>query len=299
MIAEDELRPFRPSVLHAGIEVLRECTGSTRTPEEALHFIRQGSADRTSLDYPTAAAVAQVHGWGVFSAHQDVHVAFRESLHQLVLARRPLWVRLLPSGRGKVVRHLDEDLQQCLGIAGVLGFDDDAVALWDQLAMLGRKWTDEERLAIGRAAERRAMARERALLEGTSLEPVWVAIDDNAAGYDILSWKVDLRSRPVPTKRYVEVKGSSLVGTVHLTRHEWRFAEEHRERWELQVWVDGQNEPTVVGIDSVRPHIAINQGMGRWAEVEIPTEALVPSLGADSTPVPLDTASVPGQPQAV
>ena len=61
-----------------------------------------------------------------------------------------------------------------------------------QVTVLGREWGYEERLQIGRAAERRAMARERILLKETEMHPIWVAVDDNAAGYDIKSWHPEL-----------------------------------------------------------------------------------------------------------
>lgn len=271
---DDDLRALRPSVLYAGIEVMRECTDNDRMPGEALRFIRQGNAGRTSFDYKTAEVVAGIHGWEVFSGHHEIEAAFRQTLRHLVLLTRPTWVKLLPSGRGRVVPMLNDDLTQCLQIADLLGFSDVAISWWDELAALGRQWDEEERLAIGRIAEERAMNRERAYLDGTGLEPRWISIDDNAAGYDIRSWRLDL-SR-VPREQYVEVKGSTMLGTVHLSRQQWQFAIDHPAQWELQVWLDDREEPTVLGVDNMRRHMAVNQGAGRWAQMEIPTDALVP-----------------------
>ena len=270
-----ERNPFRPSVLYAGIEIARECARSGRGPLESLGHIRQGNADRTSFDYPSASEIACMHSWQVFSADSNVKAAFRVTLKHLIEATRPFWIRLLPGGRGKVIDTLDADTRQCIHIADLLGFDDASVAWWDAVTILGREWDIQERLQIGREAERRSMARERLLLKETNMHPIWVAVDDNAAGYDIKSWCPELPHTGDPIERYIEVKGTSLFGTVHITRREWEFAEMHPHHWELQVWLKVRGTPTILKVSDLRQHIALNQGSGRWSEIEIPSDVLV------------------------
>ena len=282
-----ERSPIRPSVLYAGIEVVRECTRSGRAPTEALSYIRQGDSDRTSFDYPTASNVACIHGWNVFSDHPSIKVAFRDTLKHLIENIRPIWIRLLPGGRAKVVSLLDIDLKQCIRIAGLLNSDDASVAWWDAVTVLGREWTHAERIQIGRAAERRAMARERRLLKDREMHPIWVAIDDNAAGYDIQSWRLEFRPSGEPIERYIEVKATSSLGIVHITRRQWMFAQTYPDQWELQIWLDKCKSPTILRLDDIRPHIALNQGSGSWSEIEIPSEVLLDPISAScSQPCP-------------
>ena len=275
-----ERSPFRPSVLYAGIEIARECSRSGRAPMESLSYIRQGSADRTSFDYPVAAEIACMYSWRVFSDHSNVKLAFRATLKHLIEAIRPLWIRLLPSGRAKVLRILDADLQQCIHIAGLLSSDHASVAWWDAVTVLGREWGYEERLRIGRVAERRAMARERILLKETKMQPIWVAVDDNAAGYDIKSWRPELLHCRNPVERYIEVKATSPLGTVHITRREWQFAETHPDQWELQIWLNKSGTPMVLKVNDLSQHIALNQGSGSWSEIAIPSEVLLSPISA-------------------
>ena len=267
--------PLRPSVLYAGIEVVRECTRSSRTPTEALKHIHHGNAGRTSFDYPGASNVASNHGWAVFSDHPDVQIAFRDTLRHLIAAIRPVWIHLLPAGRARIIDIVDIDLKQCIQIAGLLSSDAASVYWWDALATLSREWEHHDRLQFGRDAERRAMARERSLLKGTNLHPVWVAIDDNAAGYDIQSWKLNLSLRDSPVEQYIEIKATSPFGTVHITRREWQFAEAHPERWELQIWQLDYETPTTLKLCDVSPHIPLERNAGSWSITKIPSAVLL------------------------
>ena len=280
-----ERRRFRASVLYAGIEIARESTRSGRAPMESWSYIRHGSADRTSFDYPGAAEIACMYSWRVFSDHSDIKLAFRATLKHLIEAVRPLWIRLLPGGRAKVLRILDADLQQCIRIAGLLSSDHASVAWWDAVTVLGREWGYEERLQIGRAAERRAMARERILLKETEMHPIWVAVDDNAAGYDINSWHPELSHCGNPVERYIEVKATSFLGTVHITRREWEFAERHPDHWELQIWLNKRRTPAILKVNEFRQHIALNQGSGSWSDIAIPSEILLTSISASCSQV--------------
>ncbi len=274
---------FRPSVLYAGIEIARECSRSGREPLESLSHIRQGNADRTSFDYPGASEIACLHSWRIFSDHSNVKDAFRATLKRLIEADRPFWIRLLPGGRAKVINTLDADTKQCIHIADLLSFDDVSIAWWDAVTILGREWEVQERLQIGRDAERRSMARERLLLKETEMQPIWVAVDDNAAGYDIKSWCPQLSHCGNPIERYIEVKATSLFGTVHITRREWEFAETHPDHWELQVWLKEHEDPAILNTSDLRQHIALNQGAGRWSEIEVPSEILISQVCTGSS----------------
>jgi len=267
----------RASLLYAGIEIARECASSGRTPDEALAHIRQGESGRNSFDYAGAFEVAGEHEWAVFSPDPDVETAFRDSLSRLIELARPFWVRVLPAGRQRVVPVLGDDLLQCMEIGGLLGHEPEVVAWWDRLAAIGRQWDEEARMAIGRAAEEQTMAYERKLLDGTGKQPRWVAIEDNGAGYDVQSWRSALADAAVFEAHFIEVKGSSETGIIHLSRGEWNFAVANGSKWEIQIWLSSASTPAILKIGEVQPHIPDNHGDGRWVEVQIPTDRLLPA----------------------
>lgn len=267
---------LRPSLVYAGTEIAREQATSGRSPDAALAHIRQGAAGRNGYDYQAAFRLAAEHGWDIFSVHPDVEYAFRETVTRLLDLARPVWVRVLPAGRQRVVMSIDDDTRQCLDIAGLMGTEPDVVAWWDRLAAVGRMWEEETRLIVGRGAEERAMVYERQRLAGTGREPRWVAIEDNGAGYDIQSWRVRGADPGELDEHFIEVKGSSRNGIIHLSRGEWGFALGHGAAWELQVWLPEAQSPAVLALADIAKHVPANQGDGRWAEVEIPTDRLLP-----------------------
>src|SRR3546814_8775372 len=107
-----------------------------------------------------------------------------------IAERSPIWARLAPAGRNHVLQAIGVNGVQCLRSAGLLGSDARATEWWDALATVNRGERDARLLAQGREGERLSLAYENTRLkqEGISRAPVWVAIDDNTVGYDILSY---------------------------------------------------------------------------------------------------------------
>jgi hypothetical protein len=288
--------PLRASALYAGIEIAREREASGRSPEEALAFIREGPAARNSFDYEAAFSLAASDGWHIFSAKAETSLAFRETITAVLERAKPTWVRVLPAGRRRVTATLPPDVLQCLEIAELLGYEPEVVAWWDRLAALGRLWSEESRVAIGRKAEQRAMEYEKSRLAGTNLEPRWVAVEDNGAGYDIQTWRPQASDSADQQTFYVEVKGSSVTGIVHIGRSEWDFALAHAGVWELQLWLPERTEPLTFSTEALAVHIPTNNGDGRWAEVEIATDRLLPPAPSGERRSVLLVAGDPPQP---
>jgi len=279
-------RQLRPSVVYAGTEIARLCEQDALSPDEALAHIRQGDAQLNAFDYRSAFSVAEEFGWSVFSAHPDTASAFRTTLERLLPLLRPLWLRMLPSGRAKVMEMVNADVEQTLEIAQLLGFDPETVAWWDRLAGVARALEDEERLRIGRDAEQQAYTRECQAVAGTGLQVRWVAIEDNGAGYDIVSWRPADPTQMSYREHYIEVKGSTLAGWVYITANEWRVATRRQDQWELQVWLIDEADPICLKVVDLERHMPHNQGDGRWVDVRIPTDLLV---GTEQALLPEDT----------
>jgi hypothetical protein len=167
-------------------------------------------------------------------------------------------------------------MQQCLSIAGLLGNTPESLRWWDSLASWARRDLADKFAALGRAAEERCVDRERGILAGTGREPMWVAIEDNTAGYDVRSWRQGdiAEGRESWRRHYIEVKSSVGGEAIHLPRSEWEFAMNHPADWELQVWVGVATEPVVADLAMVRAHVPADLGDGRWESIKVPCAAL-------------------------
>lgn len=126
---------------------------------------------------------------------------------------------------------------------------------------------DAERLVRAREAERLSLDYERKRLKGLgiTLDPRWVAIEDNTLGYDIHSY--DLWDGEI-VARLVEVK-STLSDTIFITKNEWRNADSADEHYCFHVWKLPEKVLTEYTVEVMRKHVPIDQGSGNWESVRI------------------------------
>jgi hypothetical protein len=107
----------------------------------------------------------------------------------------------------------------------------------------------------------------------TGRKPEWVAIENNADGYDVLSvvGGGDLRQLSI------EVKTSTLgtAGTFYLTRNEWERALEGANHvfhlWDARANATAQL--AVVEPQEMQTHVPTDLGAGSWESVAIPFAA--------------------------
>ncbi len=194
---------------------------------------------------------------------------FTAAIEGVIKTRSPVWARLAPAGRNHVLRAIDVNGAQCLRAAGLLRTDPRATDWWDALASANRSERDARLLAQGREGERLSLAyeSERLRREGINREPVWVAIDDNTVGYDILShaWHDDGE-----INRLIEVKTTQAdPPRMILSRNEWMTAERYGSAFEFHLWSLPGETLFIFSVDQVRAHIPTNNGQGRWESVEV------------------------------
>lgn len=196
-------------------------------------------------------------------------VFFTAAIDIFIAQHQPLWARLAPAGRNHVIQAIGVNGIQCLRSAGLLSTAPRATEWWDALANVNRSEKDARLLAQGREGERLSLAYETARLqrEGIPRKPIWVAIEDNTVGYDILSYSIVGGHE---TSRLIEVKTTHAdPPRMILTRNEWRTAEQFGNTFEFHLWDMTTNDLTIFTVDQVRPHIPKDFGSGKWQCVEM------------------------------
>lgn len=194
---------------------------------------------------------------------------FTAAIEAIVTDRSPMWARLAPAGRNHVLQAIGVNGVQCLRSAGLLGSDARATDWWDALASANRGERDARLLAQGREGERLSLAYEsdRLQREGISRPPVWVAIDDNTVGYDILSYAWHDESE---VNRLIEVKTTHAnPPRMILSRNEWQTAERYGAAFNFHLWNLNNEALTIYSVEEIKPHIPTENGAGRWESVEI------------------------------
>jgi hypothetical protein len=126
-------------------------------------------------------------------------------------------------GRQVFAGKLDKDDFSIFENAGLLESPPsaDVVEWWDTIGHEVKLENDLEKMAQARTAEKLSWEYEKARLVrlGIETDPVWVGLDDNTAGYDVLSYEL---GTPDNTNKLIEVK-STIASPLRffVTRNEW------------------------------------------------------------------------------
>lgn len=194
---------------------------------------------------------------------------FTAAIEAIITSCSPVWARLAPAGRNHVLQAIGVNGTQCLRAAGLLDTGAGAIDWWDALAAANRSERDAMLLAQGRVGERLSLAYEadRLQREGISREPIWVAIDDNTVGYDILSYALHDVGE---INRLIEVKTTQATPPrMILSRNEWIIAAQYGSAFEFHLWNLTTQSLTIFTVEQVREHIPTDNGLGKWESVEI------------------------------
>lgn len=257
--------------------------------DEVVHTVRSVRADLYPLDYEAGLLLENV-----LPTNIDIspRAFFRSCVDRIVALKNPLWVRLAPGGREQVTRALGLNVAQCLRAAGLLDNppDRDTWLWWDRLAGVVRADRDAALLVQGREAELWSYERECAFVADAGIErtPMWVSIEDNNLGYDILSYRIEGENE---INRLIEVKSTqSNPPRLILTRNEWNTAMQYGDALEFHLWTLQPKELCVLTVRDMQQHIPHNQGSGAWLRVEIVLPVLpnpvpsAPGVGEAASP---------------
>jgi hypothetical protein len=210
---------------------------------------------------------------------QGYEPMLRQALLDHIDVESPPWVQCATYGRSRVMAFAGNGVAQVLVEAGLAsGFDDEVVAFWDELAARARGLRDATLSGIGRKGERLTIKYEEIR---TGRRPKWIAINNNADGYDVLSIVDEQDVRPLS----IEVKTSliGMSGFLHLTRNEWEMSQE-RERHLFHLWDLRSVPPRLAEVPprAMLDHVPTNTGHGLWEAVRVPFSAFATMFASPS-----------------
>lgn len=228
---------------------------------QALNWL-QADATSTAELSPTGSRLFAITGY---------EAQLRQALLDYIDIERPSWIQNASFGRSRVLSFAGSQIAQVFSEAGLAdGTDEAVVAFWDALAARARGQRDDKLNEIGRAGERLTIQFEK---NRTGRTPRWIAIDNNADGYDVLS-VVDATDHKQLT---IEVKTSTqgTFGFAMLTRNEWEMAMESDAHvfhlWNLRD--PAAPKLAIVSNKNILDHLPLDQGMGLWDCTKIPFAA--------------------------
>lgn len=241
---------------------------------EIISAINLTEPDAPTLDLEASLVLHEL----VDPCDLEVQVFYRQCIRGVVLSRYPIWVKTMRLGRQVFVAKLDTDTRKLFQDAGLLIAppSPDVVKWWDTIGHEVKLETDLEKMEQARAAEKLSWNHEkdRLLKLGIETDPLWVGLDDNTAGYDILSYEP---GQPEKTNKLIEVK-STVASPLrfYVSRNEWNQAIKSKEAYFFHVW-DMQKTPAILYVRSVaqvEPHIPTDNEKGKWSNAEIPVSAI-------------------------
>jgi hypothetical protein len=239
---------------------------------QLISLVRSIDADATSLDFDGAI---ELHALvDVATSTDDSREFYRTCIANVLLTFRMSWARAILRGRNALMNQLSRDERQCFRVAGLL---DDlpspaCVSWWERVSAEMRFATDQQKRGIARDAEKLTIDYELLRLRALRIDmtPRWIALDDNGAGYDVLSYD----EGPLgPVNRLIEVK-SSVASPLRffVSRNEWKVARERARFYHFYVWDMGCEPPRLYQrtVSEIEGHIPSDNADGKWSTAEIP-----------------------------
>lgn len=236
---------------------------------QLLDVIRRVRADHANHDFEAALGLDALVESEAETA--DYIQFYRFCIESCIFAYQPIWARTIAHGRKSFVQKLERDAAQCFEASGLMEDPPTPVIVewWDSVAGRTRSLTDAEKMRQARAAESLSLEYERNRLQklGIDRDPIWMSVDNNWAGYDILSFD---RSPTGVTSRLIEVK-STVVSPlrIYLTRNEWTKCLEVGEAYLIHAWDMKSKRLHVRTAEQIAPHVPEDKGNGRWTTLEI------------------------------
>ena len=264
---------FRISVIDGALNLRRH---QKEYPDiavgDAVRQLQNGPTFLAGYDYQRAIELGLQVGWDSFDFDGTRQTQLQETLKRLAIRLKPFWARVSHLGRKRVMQVVSEDQRQCFDFAGLLVTppSDTVVSWWDELGAYFRAEEEQRNLEIGREGERRTMTHETQRLkeEGIPKQPIWIALEDNRAGYDVHSFQRTGAGESDDLR--IEVKTSSYSPTHFiLTRPEWDIASKQPDLHLFHIWNLESEELLKLSVTDMAAHMPRDTGEGQWREVRV------------------------------
>jgi hypothetical protein len=243
-----------------------------QTPlNEILIIIEHVEADAAGLDLEAAA---YLHGLVEEGCVLDGDEFYQACISAVVTKHQPNWCKAMKQGRMRFLDSLDANEHDVFVAAGISRNPApmNVVTWWDKVTGFARLLGDIEKMVQARAAEQLSIDHEIARLAqlGINLVPEWKGLDDNFAGYDVLSYDMGDSG---PVSKMIEVK-STIASPLRfiVTRNEWDQAAKVGAAYIFHVW-DMAKAPSILyerTSAQIAPHIPADNEDGKWKTAEIP-----------------------------
>lgn len=236
---------------------------------DAVDLIRALDASGLGYNYDAAQELDELIDQGIDPF--DSYLFYQECIRLLILRSRPTWARTIPLGRKKFTQKLTQDEVQCFSSAGLLDEmpEEKVVRWWDSIITHTRSFGDESRMIQAREAEKLTLRHELARLSDLGIDkpPVWMAIEDNTVGYDILSYD---KGETEPVTKVIEVK-STVASPLrfYVSRNEWNTCCKTGKAYLFHIWDMRNGRLYERSGQDIEPHIPKDSGEGLWSTVEI------------------------------
>lgn len=250
---------------------LQSLANSGLKTDEVIRIVERIYPDASSFDFEAALALND-------TVDKDIEyeglIFYQTCIYNILLKHEHTWAKMIMLGRTKFIKKIERDYQSIFREAGLL-IDpptDPIILWWDRVKGHIRLENDQTKLERAREAEKLTLEFEKNELQklGISQSPKWIAIEDDTAGYDILSY---VTGEFGLINKLIEVK-STIASPLrfYLTRNEWEQAQIFGEAYLFHIW-DMQKNPPILYIrkvSDVTPHVPTDNEKGKWKNVEIP-----------------------------
>ena len=232
---------------------------------ELVNVIHSLEADAIGLDMEAAT---ELSAFVALDCPLDILPFYQVCIEAVIHQYRPDWLRLMRQGRTRFLDKLNPDANDVFRAAGLLSdpIPSEIVSWWDAISGHARQVSDRSKVEQGRAAEMLTLEHERRELaeSGIEREPKWLGLDDNFAGYDVLSYR---KCGSSITNQMIEVK-STIASPMRfvVTRNEWYAAKRAQNAYIFHIWNMDANPPKLHKrtVQEITPHIPSNNGNGNW-----------------------------------
>ena len=243
--------------------------------DDLLEIICKVEPDANSLDFEAATHLNKIVAKTMPTSGIEF---YRHCIHAVLITEFPSWAKLMTLGRKRFIQKLSgeeyRDITSLFRQAGLLIEPPTIldIAWWDDIAGRVRLEVDREKLQRARDAEQLTLEIEnnRLRLQGIDATAQWTAIEDNTAGYDVLSYS---KGEFGLINKLIEVK-STIASPMRfqLTRNEWDHAIEVGNAYHFHIWNMQSSPPFLYekSCSDIAPHIPQDNKKGKWKIVEIP-----------------------------